>query len=61
MFNQVLSHEQIYSNVWNLDGTGNIETVKVHISYLRRKLKMTSSKETPIIKTVHGFGYLFHV
>lgn len=59
--NQVLSHEQIYSNVWNLDGTGNIETVKVHISYLRRKLKMTSSKETPIIKTVHGFGYLFHV
>lgn len=59
--NQVLSHEQIYSNVWNLDGTGNIETVKVHISYLRLKLKMTSSKETPIIKTVHGFGYLFHV
>lgn len=58
--NQVLSQEQIYNQVWDLDATGNIETVKVHISYLRRKLKMNVN-ETPYIKTVHGFGYLFQV
>lgn len=56
--NQVLSHEQLYNQVWSLEGTGNIETVKVHISYLRKKLKM-SANESPYIKTVHGFGYLF--
>ena len=58
--NQVLSHEQIYNKIWDLDGTGNIETVKVHISFLRRKLKMYDL-DSPMIKTVHGFGYLFSV
>lgn len=58
--NQVLSHEQIYNQVWDLDGTGNIETVKVHISYLRKKLNLIPS-EKPYIKTIHGFGYLFEV
>src|SRR5699024_3908648 len=56
--NQVLSHEQLYNQVWTLEGTGNIETVKVHISYLRKKLKMKPDLK-PYIKTVHGFGYLF--
>lgn len=58
--NQVLSHEQIYNKVWHLDGTGNIETVKVHISYLRKKLLLKAG-EKPFIKTVHGFGYLFEI
>lgn len=57
--NQVLSHEQIYNKVWDFDGTGNIETVKVHISFLRKKLKK-HSLDYPTIKTVHGFGYLFN-
>ena len=58
--NQVLSHEQIYNKIWDLEGTGNIETVKVHMSYLRKKLKL-NAEDSPMIKTVHGFGYLFHV
>ena len=56
--NQVWSPEQLYDHIWKLDGTGNIETVKVHISYLRRKLEKDHIN-SHFIKTVHGFGYLF--
>ena len=58
--NQVLTHEHIYNKIWDIEGTGNIETVKVHMSYLRKKLKL-NNEDSPSIKTVHGFGYLFHV
>ncbi len=56
--NQVWSQEQIYNKIWDLDATGNIETVKVHISYLRRKLEK-DHKNPQFIKTIRGFGYLF--
>lgn len=56
--NQVWSQEELYDKIWDLDATGNIETVKVHISYLRRKLEK-DHKNPQFIKTVRGFGYLF--
>lgn len=56
--NQVWSQEQLYDNVWSLDAQGNIETVKVHISHLRRKLER-DQKNHRFIKTVRGFGYMF--
>lgn len=56
--NQVWSQEQLYDHVWSLDGTGNIETVKVHISNIRRKLEIAKNS-AKFIKTVRGFGYLF--
>lgn len=56
--NQVWSQEQIYDHIWSLDATGNIDTVKVHISHLRRKLEVNQRK-TQFIKTVRGFGYMF--
>lgn len=56
--NQVWSQEQIYDHIWSLEATGNLDTVKVHISHLRRKLK-TDKRESPFIKTVRGFGYMF--
>lgn len=56
--NQVWSQEQLYDHVWQLDATGNSETVKVHISHLRRKLEKDPAKPK-FIKTVHGFGYSF--
>lgn len=56
--NQVWSQEQLYDNVWSLDAQGNIETVKVHISHLRRKLEK-DQKNPKFIKTVRGFGYMF--
>src|SRR5690625_4653231 len=37
--NQVWSQEQLYDQIWSLESTGNIDTVKVHISHLRRKLE----------------------
>lgn len=54
--NQVWSQEQLYDHIWSRDATGNIDTVRVHISYLRRKL---NNNRHSFIKTVHGFGYLF--
>lgn len=57
--NQVWSAEQLYDHVWGMDSTGNIETVKVHISNLRRKLELDASSK-PYIQTVRGFGYLFN-
>lgn len=56
--NQVWSHEQLYEHIWSLEGTGNIDTVKVHISYLRRKLEK-DLKKPKFIQTVRGFGYRF--
>lgn len=55
--NQVWSVEQIYDHIWDLDGSGNVNTVKVHISYLRKKLNKPNMPQH--IQTVHGFGYVF--
>ena len=55
---QVWSQEQLFNQIWGLDATGNIDTVKVHISYLRRKLEIDHTNPQ-FIKTVHGFGYVF--
>lgn len=56
--NQVWSQEQIYEHIWSLDASGNLDTVKVHISYLRKKLEKDHRKPK-YIKTVRGFGYMF--
>lgn len=56
--NQVWSQEQIYDHIWSLDATGNVDTVKVHISYLRRKLEK-DLRQPKFIQTVRGFGYKF--
>lgn len=56
--NQVWSQEQLYESIWDLDATGNLDTVKVHISYLRRKLEVDQANPQ-FIKTVRGFGYVF--
>ncbi|HIW34069.1 MAG TPA: response regulator transcription factor [Candidatus Paenibacillus intestinavium] len=56
--NQVWSAEQLYDHIWGLESTGNIETVKVHISNLRRKLDKDLA-HSQYIRTVRGFGYLF--
>lgn len=55
---QVWSKEQLFDQIWGLDAMGNIDTVRVHISYLRRKLEEKHTN-LELIKTVHGFGYVF--
>lgn len=54
---QVLSREQLYSQVWNNENTYNIdETVKSHIKTLRKKL---TPADQEYIKNVWGIGYRF--
>lgn len=51
----VFSAEQLYNHVWGYDSFGDIKTVKVHISNLRRKIET----DTKYIHTVRGLGYQF--
>ncbi len=53
---QVLSREQLYSNVWNEDAYNVDELIKVHIKAIRRKLSLVGKD---YIKNVWGIGYRF--
>lgn len=53
--NQVLSREQVLSNVWGYDYDPGSNVVEVYVRYLRQKL---GSKR---IKTVRGMGYRLEV
>lgn len=53
---QVLSREQLYSNVWNEDAHNVDALIKTHIKAIRRKL---SSSGKDYIKNVWGIGYRF--
>ncbi|MFC0015431.1 MULTISPECIES: response regulator transcription factor [Allobacillus] len=54
---RIWSHDQLYDDIWSMDATGNIQTVKVHIRNLRKKLE--KSNDVKYIHTVRGFGYSF--
>ncbi|RSL33705.1 DNA-binding response regulator [Salibacterium salarium] len=56
--NQVFSTEQLYDSVWGTDRFGDLKTVSVHISNLRKKIEKNPAKPQHII-TVRGFGYKF--
>jgi two-component system alkaline phosphatase synthesis response regulator PhoP len=56
--NRVWTAEQLYDRVWGYYSDGDVQTVKVHISNLRRKVEKDPAN--PIyIHTVRGFGYKF--
>lgn len=54
--NSLLLYQQIYESVWGSDSLGDIRTVMVHISNLRKKIDPNKSG---IIETVRGAGYIF--
>jgi DNA-binding response OmpR family regulator len=54
--NQVLSREQLLTNVWGFDYYGDTNVVDVYIRYLRKKLDAPYS--TPYLHTVRGVGYM---
>ena len=56
--NQVWTAEQLYDHIWGYYAAGTAQTVKVHISNLRRKLERDPSNPK-YIQTVRGFGYRF--
>lgn len=52
----LLLYQDIYKQVWQNDSLGDIRTVMVHISNLRKKL---DPDQKGIITTVRGAGYIF--
>lgn len=52
----VFTREQLLNKVWGYDYYGDTRTVDVHIRRLRRSLKQ--NKDTSIIETVFGVGYV---
>ena len=53
---ELLLYKQIYESVWDSDSLGDVRTVMVHISNLRKKI---DPERTGIIETVRGAGYIF--
>lgn len=54
---KILSYSEIYENVWKCKSLGDIRTVMVHVSNLRKKIEDNSSEK--YIKTVKKKGYIF--
>ncbi|GAA0716916.1 response regulator transcription factor [Clostridium malenominatum] len=52
---KVFSRDNLLETVWGFDFEGESRTVDVHIQRLRKKL--SSDKDTSVIKTVFGVGY----
>lgn len=53
---QVLTRSAILDKLWEFDKSSGEETIKTHITNLRRKLKAAGSSKD-YIKTVYGLGY----
>jgi two-component system, OmpR family, response regulator QseB len=54
--NQVLTRAILLSKLWDFDKLSGEETIKTHITNLRKKLKNAGSPEN-LIETVYGVGY----
>ncbi|MFA6690823.1 MAG: winged helix-turn-helix domain-containing protein, partial [Saccharofermentanales bacterium] len=54
---QVMSREQILSQVWGYDYFGDTRTVDTHIKRIRQKIDTDNPKYALI--TVYGVGYKF--
>lgn len=53
---ELLSYEELYQAVWKADDLGDVRTVMVHVSNLRKKL---DPRGNDMIRTVRGHGYFF--
>lgn len=56
--NRVWTAEQLYNQIWGYYSAGELQTVKVHISNLRRKVEKNPANPV-YIRTIRGFGYKF--
>ena len=54
---QTLSKDKIIAHVWDGDALIMPNTVEVYIGYLRKKIDKAFPGKTPLIHTIHGFGY----
>lgn len=55
---KVFSKEEIFEYAWEEAYMGEIKTLDVHISNIRKKIKSVTSKE--YIETIWGIGYRLH-
>lgn len=55
---QVFSAETLVSRAWSTLSESSPDTVRVHMSRLRKKLEAGSGEDCPI-KTMHRVGYMF--
>lgn len=53
--NQVLSRDQLLSEVWGFDYAGETNVVDVYVRYLRQKI------DYQLIETVRGIGYIIRI
>lgn len=53
---QVFTRAMLLDKLWELDQTSGEETIKTHLTNLRRKLKAAGSR-TELIETIYGVGY----
>lgn len=53
---QVFSRAALLDKIWELDQLSGEETIKTHITNLRRKLKAVDCPED-VIETIYGIGY----
>lgn len=53
---QVFTRSMLLDKLWELDRTSGEETIKTHITNLRRKLKLAGASDQ-LIQTVYGVGY----
>lgn len=53
---QVLTRSALMDKLWEFDKSSGEETIKTHITNLRKKLRLAGSS-TELIETVYGIGY----
>ena len=53
---EVILYDQLYKSVWNQDDIGDVRTLMVHVSNLRKKIDLN---HTDMIRSIRGFGYMF--
>lgn len=55
--NRLLLYSELYENIWDCESLGDVRTVMVHVSNLRKKLDL---RQSGMITTVRGAGYIFN-
>lgn len=53
---EILLYRQIYQTVWGQEDLGDVRTLMVHVSNLRKKI---DENRTEVIRAIRGVGYLF--
>lgn len=53
---EVILYKQLYKDVWEQDDLGDVRTLMVHVSNLKKKMDFNG---TEVISAIRGVGYLF--